>query len=88
MEVLHYGHHKDHSYILSSKSGQLGAGIVQIQGENDPDKLEKAYSTGVELTKTFYENGEIPVRDMSEIPHPFIQESMGHLQEIPDSEKE
>ena len=24
---------------------------------------------------------------MSEIPHPFIQESMGHLQEIPDSEK-
>lgn len=36
---------------------------------------------------TFYENGEIPGRDMSEIPHPFIQESMEHLQGIPEFEK-
>ena len=25
---------------------------------------------------SFYQNGEIPGRDMSEIPHPFIVESM------------
>lgn len=28
------------------------------------------------LDGTFYENGEIPGRDMSEIPHPFVTESM------------
>ena len=28
------------------------------------------------LDATFFENGEIPNRDMSEIPHPFVEESM------------
>jgi len=28
------------------------------------------------LDATFFENGEIPTRDMSEIPHPFVEESM------------
>ena len=28
------------------------------------------------LDATFYQNGEIPNRDMSEIPHPFVEESM------------
>lgn len=28
------------------------------------------------LDATFYKNGEIPNRDMSEIPHPFVEESM------------
>ena len=28
------------------------------------------------LDATFYSNGEIPGRDMSEIPHPFVEESM------------
>jgi pyrroloquinoline quinone biosynthesis protein B len=28
------------------------------------------------LDATFYENGEIPNRDISEIPHPFVEESM------------
>ncbi|MEM9820156.1 MAG: MBL fold metallo-hydrolase, partial [Bacteroidota bacterium] len=28
------------------------------------------------LDGTFFENGEIPGRDMSEIPHPFVEESM------------
>ncbi len=36
---------------------------------------------------TFYQNGEIPNRDMSEIPHPFIEESMKFLQDLEDSEK-
>ena len=49
--------YKDHNYILSSKTDKLGAGIVQIQGENDPDKLENAYSTGVELVKKIHDLG-------------------------------
>ena len=49
--------YKEHNYILSSKSEQLGAGIVQLQGENDPDNLENAYTTGVELIQKLHELG-------------------------------
>ena len=36
---------------------------------------------------TFFKNGEIPGRDMSEIPHPFIEETMSLLQNISEQEK-
>jgi pyrroloquinoline quinone biosynthesis protein B len=28
------------------------------------------------LDGTFYKNGELPGRDMSEVPHPFVEESL------------
>lgn len=52
-----YVEYNEHNYILSSKSGQLGAGIVQIQGENNPDNLENAYVFGVEMIKKLHEMG-------------------------------
>ena len=36
---------------------------------------------------TFYKNGEIPNRDMSEIPHPFVEETMRILENLPAAEK-
>lgn len=39
------------------------------------------------LDGTFYQNGEIPGRDMSEIPHPFIMESLETFKPLPLSEK-
>ncbi len=39
------------------------------------------------LDGTFYENGEIPGRDMSEIPHPFISESMKTFQSLSPTER-
>ena len=39
------------------------------------------------LDGTFYRNGEIWGRDMSEIPHPFISESMERFKDLPASEK-
>ncbi|MCP4438197.1 MAG: pyrroloquinoline quinone biosynthesis protein PqqB [Aureispira sp.] len=36
---------------------------------------------------TFFQNGEIPGRDMSKIPHPFVEESMELLKDLPASEK-
>lgn len=39
------------------------------------------------LDGSFYKNGEIPNRDMSQIPHPFVEESMNFLQDLPASEK-
>lgn len=40
------------------------------------------------LDGTFFKNGEIPGRDMSEIPHPFIEESMTRLADLPESERQ
>ena len=40
------------------------------------------------LDGTFFRNGEIPGRDMSEIPHPFIEESISLFKNLPASEKE
>ena len=39
------------------------------------------------LDGTFFQNGEIPGRDMSEIPHPFIMESMEVFKGLPTMEK-
>lgn len=39
------------------------------------------------LDGSFYANGEIPGRDMSLIPHPFIEESMALFENLPDEEK-
>lgn len=39
------------------------------------------------LDGSFFKNGEIPGRDMSEIPHPFVEESMKLFEELPESDK-
>ncbi len=39
------------------------------------------------LDGSFFKNGEIPGRDMSEIPHPFIEESLQLFQNLPEKEK-
>lgn len=40
------------------------------------------------LDGTFLKNGELPNRDMSEIPHPFVAESMELFKDLSDSEKQ
>jgi len=49
-----YMTYKDHNFVLSSKSGKLGSGVVQIQGESDPDDLENAYAIGVDMVKLLH----------------------------------
>lgn len=39
------------------------------------------------LDATFYANGEIPGRDMSEIPHPFVEESMALFESLTAAQK-
>ena len=36
---------------------------------------------------SFYDNTELPNRDISEIPHPFIVESLKRFQSLPESER-
>lgn len=40
------------------------------------------------LDGTFYDSSELPGRDMSEIPHPFIQESIQRFRKLGPSEKQ
>lgn len=60
----------------------------------DIDKWEKWDNDFVDAVRsfdrviidgTFYQNGELPGRDMSEVPHPFVEESMKLLSGLPDS---
>lgn len=39
------------------------------------------------LDATFYGDGELPGRDMSQIPHPFVSESMEELRELSNDER-
>ncbi|MEM6345858.1 MAG: MBL fold metallo-hydrolase [Bacteroidota bacterium] len=39
------------------------------------------------LDATFFQNGEIPGRDMSEIPHPFVEESLVLFADLPAKDK-
>lgn len=39
------------------------------------------------IDATFYKNGEIPNRDISEIPHPFVEETIKFLDDLPAKEK-
>lgn len=50
---------------------------------NEIQQVEYAF-----LDATFYANGELPNRDMNEVPHPFVEESMRLLDKLPAKEKE
>ncbi len=39
------------------------------------------------IDATFFDGDELPGRDMSEIPHPFVVESMGLFESLPEAEK-
>lgn len=39
------------------------------------------------IDATFYDESELPGRDMSKIPHPFVVESMALLGDLPDTER-
>jgi len=43
--------------------------------------------SGAYLDATFYAEGEIPGRNMADIPHPFVEESMRLFDGLPDNER-
>ncbi len=63
----------------------------------DIDKWQKWNRNITQLTKqfnylfidgTFYKDGELPGRNMSEVPHPFVQETMGLFKDFSATEKQ
>lgn len=51
------------------------------------EDIVKHYSV-ILVDGTFYQDGELPGRNMKEIPHPFVQESQQLFASLPDSLKE
>ena len=51
------------------------------QWEWNIDSVVQAHDLSF-LDATFYQNGEIPGRDMSQIPHPFVEESMLRFEQL------
>ncbi|NET35491.1 MAG: pyrroloquinoline quinone biosynthesis protein PqqB [Cyanothece sp. SIO1E1] len=57
------------------------------------EKWDRDINTFVEqvdyalLDGSFYQEGEIPGRDMSQIPHPFVAESMARFDQLPITER-
>ncbi len=49
---------------------------------DEVSKVDKALLDG-----TFYKNGELPGRDMSEVPHPFVTESMHQFSSVPSGSR-
>ena len=54
--------------------------------EMDIDELINSVDIAI-LDGSFYKNGEIPGRDMSLIPHPFIEESMKRFERLSEKDK-
>lgn len=54
--------------------------------ERSIDSVAQAHDWSF-LDGSFYANGEIPGRDMSEIPHPFVEESLARWQNLPEAKK-
>ncbi len=61
--------------------------VAGINGKRDI-KEEIAKVDLALLDGTFLRNGELPNRDMSAIPHPFIEESMSLFATLPAEEKQ
>jgi len=40
------------------------------------------------IDATFFADGELPGRDMSKVPHPFVTESMALLDDLPEADRE
>lgn len=68
--------------------------IVFIPDINKWEKWEKDILSVIKncdlalLDGTFYKNGELPNRDMSQIPHPFVEESLAIFEGLPKTEKQ
>ena len=54
----------------------------KISIEDEIKKVDYAF-----LDATFYKNGEVGSRDMSEIPHPFVEESFKRLKNMTSNDK-
>lgn len=86
-------HRDEYSETVGFRIDGPGMTALYIPDIDKWDRWDKDISTLIQtvdyafLDGTFFQNGEIAGRDMSEIPHPFIEESMTLFQSLPAEER-
>lgn len=84
-------HRDEYSETVGFRIISAGKKILFIPDIDKWEKWERNINEEVAaadvalLDGTFYRNGELPGRDMREVPHPFVEESMRRLDGLPDS---
>ncbi|MFT4747266.1 MAG: pyrroloquinoline quinone biosynthesis protein B [Congregibacter sp.] len=81
-------------YVVSGPSKS----VLFLPDIDDWDRWETEFKTRIEdmisqvdvayLDATFFDNNELPGRDMSKIPHPRVVDSMGRFENLPRTEQE
>ncbi len=86
-------HRDEYSETVGYQIDGLGKSAIFIPDINKWDIWEESIVPKIKavhialLDGTFYRNGEIPGRDMREIPHPFVEESMQLFADLTRDEK-
>lgn len=86
-------HRDEYSETVGFRIEGPGASVLYIPDIDKWDRWDRSLIAEIGrvdvayLDGTFYANGEIPGRDMSAIPHPFIEETMALLDELPEAER-
>ena len=89
-------HRQEYSEVVGYKIN-LGSGsalyVPDIDSWNELDDLGRSIERLIAdvdvafLDATFFDNGELPGRDMSGFPHPFVRVSMDRFDSLPESER-
>lgn len=62
-------------------------GLIALRGRDGEIRKAPEFYDHIFIDATFWDDNELPGRDMSEIPHPRVTETMDRLQELPASER-
>ncbi len=86
-------HRDEYSETVGYKVETLNKSALFIPDINKWDVWDKSIAEEISkvdyafLDATFYDSDELPGRDMNEIPHPFVEESILLFKNLPASEK-
>ena len=90
---LQVPHRDEFSETVGYKINGLNSSLLFIPDIDKWDKWDRNILTEIQdvdhalLDGSFYQNGEIPGRDMSLIPHPFIEESLELFKQLEDYDR-
>lgn len=93
VEALIVPHRDEYSETVGFKIYGPGKTVLFIPDIDKWNKWEKQIIDEIQsvdfafIDGTFFDNKELPGRDMSQVPHPFIEESMKLFSELQNSEK-
>ena len=90
---FHVPHRDEYSETVGFRIDTPGRSAIYLPDIDKWSKWDRSIEELVEsvdvayLDGTFFENGEIPGRDMAQIPHPFVEETIRHFAALDESQR-